>query len=186
MPNATEIKRGMILVIEGELFAVTEAQHITPGNWRGMVQATMKNIKTGSKLQRRFRSTETVETAFLDMKTVQYSYKDPAGYAFYDPQSYETIILTEDQVGDAVRYLRENDEAKITFHDGQPIGIDLPSSVVLTVTETDPGVRGDTVSNVFKPAKVETGIVVKVPLFIEQGEKIRVDTRTGEFLGRAN
>jgi len=186
LPNATEIKRGMVVVLDGELWSVVESQHITPGNWRGMVQATMKNLKTGSKLQRRFRSTESIEVAYLDLKTMQYSYKDPAGYAFYDPATYETVILTEEDVGDAVQYLKENDEVKVTFHDGVPIGLELPSSVVLTIKETTPGTKGDTVSNVFKTATLETGLVVKVPLFIEEGERVRIDTRSGEFQGRDN
>ncbi len=186
MPNATEIKRGMVLVMDGELWNVVESTHVTPGNWRGMVQVVMKNLRTGSKKQHRFRSTDTVETAFLDVMEMQYLYKDPAGYCFMDTGNYEQIILTDDEVGDAPKYLKENEVVKVTMHDGHPIGLELPPVVVLTITETDPGAKGDTVSNVFKPATTDTGLVVKVPLFIEQGEKIKVDTRTGEFQGRDN
>ena len=186
MPKATEIKRGMVLVMDKDLWNVIESQHVTPGNWRGMVQVVMKNLRTGAKRQHRFGSTEIVETAFLDKKPMQYLYKDAAGYCFMDTQNYEQTILTDDEIGDARNYLRENDEVVITFHEGLPIGLDLPPVVVLTIKETDPGAKGDTVSNVFKPATVETGLVVKVPLFIEKGEKIKVDTRTGEFQGRDN
>ena len=186
MPNATEIKRGMVLVMDGELWNVVESTHVTPGNWRGMVQVVMKSLKNGSKKQHRFRSTDTVETAFLDIKEMQYLYKDPAGYCFMDTENYEQIILTDDEVGDAPKYLKENEVVKVTMHDGLPIGLELPPVVVLIITETDPGAKGDTVSNVFKPATTDSGLVVKVPLFIEQGEKIRVDTRTGEFQGRDN
>jgi elongation factor P len=186
MPNATEIKRGMVLVIDKELWNVVDSMHVTPGNWRGMVQVTMKSLKTGSKKQHRFRSTDTVEAAFLDKKTMQYLYKDPAGYCFMDTTTFDQVILTEDEVGDAIKYLKENDEAMVTFHENIAVGLDLPAAVVLTITETTPGTKGDTVSNVFKPATLETGLVVKVPLFIEEGERVKVDTRSGEFLGRVN
>lgn len=184
--NATEIKRGNVLIIDGDLWNVMESTHVTPGNWRGMVQVTMKNIRTGSKKQHRFRSTDSVDVAFLDKKTMQYLYKDPAGYCFMDTTSYEQVILTDDEVGDAIKFMKENDEVMVTFHENIAIGLDLAPSVSLTITETSPGTKGDTVSNVFKPATVETGLVVKVPLFINIGERIRIDTRTGEFQGRDN
>ena len=186
MAKATEIKRGLVLKMDGDLWNVMEAQHVTPGNWRGMVQVVMKNLRNGAKRQHRFGSTEIVETAFLDKKAMQYLYKDAAGYCFMDTGNYEQVILTDDEIGEAKNYLRENDEAQITFHEGVPIGLELPPVVVLTITETTPGTKGDTVSNVFKPATVETGLVIKVPLFIEEGEKVKVDTRTGEFQGREN
>lgn len=186
MPNATEIKRGMVLIFEGELWNVVESTHVTPGNWRGMVQVVLKNLRTGSKKQHRFRSTDVVETAYLDIKEMQYLYKDPAGYCFMDVVNYEQVILTDDEVGDAPKYLKENEVIKVTYHDTTPVGIELPPVVILTVVETTPGSKGDTVSNVFKPATTDTGLVVKVPLFIVEGEKIRVDTRSGEFQGREN
>ncbi|MHC4821280.1 MAG: elongation factor P [Planctomycetota bacterium] len=186
MPNATEIKKGMVLQMDGVLWKVLESTHVTPGNWRGMVQVVMKNLATGSKKNHRFRSTDTVETAFLETRNMQYLYKDPAGFCFMDTENYEQEILTDDVVGDAIQYLKENDEAKVTFHEGAALGIELPPVVSLVITETMPGTKGDTVSNVFKPATVETGLVIKVPLFIEQGERVRVDTRTGEFQGRDN
>jgi elongation factor P len=186
VPKATEIKRGMVLVMDGELWNVIESTHVTPGNWRGMVQVVMKGLRTGSKKQHRFGSTEVVETAFLDKKKMVYSYKDAAGYSFMDVESYEQMILTDDEVGDAKYYLKENEEVVVTLHDGVAIGLELPPVVVLTITETTPGTKGDTVSNVFKDAMTDTGLKVKVPLFLVEGEKIKVDTRTGEFQGRDN
>jgi len=186
LAKATEIKRGMVLVMDKDLWNVIESTHVTPGNWRGMVQVTMKNIRTGSKRQHRFGSTEIVETAFLDKKKMQYSFKDSSGYSFMDVETYEQMILTDDEVGDAKFYLKENEEVVVTLHEGVAIGLELPSSVVLTITETTPGTKGDTVSNVFKDAMTDTGLKVKVPLFLTEGEKIKVDTRTGEFQGREN
>ena len=186
MPKATEIKRGMVLVMDGELWNVIESTHVTPGNWRGMVQVVMKNLMNGSKRQHRFGSTEVVETAYLDKKKMVYSYKDTAGYSFMDVESYEQMILTDDEVGDAKFYLKENEEVVVTLHDNVAIGLELPPVVVLTITETTPGTKGDTVSNVFKEAMTDTGLKVKVPLFLVEGEKIKVDTRTGEFQGRDN
>jgi elongation factor P len=184
--KATEIKRGMVLNWEGDLWNVIESNHVTPGNWRGMVQVTMKSLKGGTKKQHRFSSTEIVETAYLDKKKMQYSYKDAAGYVFMDSVSYDQMILTEDEIGDAKNFLIENEEVVVTLHEGIAIGLELPPSVSLKITETTPGTKGDTVSNVFKSATVETGLVIKVPLFIEEGERVKIDTRTGEFQGREN
>jgi len=142
LPKATELKRGMVVVMDGELWNVVEATHVTPGNWRGMVQVVMKGLKAGSKKLHRFSSTEVVETAFLDKKKMQYSYKDSAGYCFMDVETYEQTILTDDEVGEAKFYLKENEEVVVTFHDGVPIGLELPSSVVLVITETTPGTKG--------------------------------------------
>ena len=186
MAKATDIKRGLVLVMDGDLWNVIESNHVTPGNWRGMVQVTMKNIRTDSKKQHRFGSTEIVETAYLDKKKMVYSYKDTAGYSFMDVETYEQMILTDDEVGEAKFYLHENEEVVVTLYEGVAIGLELPSSVVLTITETTPGTKGDTVSNVFKDAMTDTGLKVKVPLFLTEGEKIKVDTRTGEFQGREN
>ena len=185
MAKATEIKRGLVLKMDGDLWNVLESQHVTPGNWRGMVQVVMKNLRTGAKKQHRFGSTEIVETAFLDKKVMQYLYKDAAGYCFMDTGNYEQMILTDDEIGEAKGYLKENDEVQITFHEGVPIGLELPPSVVLTIKETTPGTKGDTVSNVTKPARLETGAQVAVPLFVNVGDRIRVDTREGRYIARA-
>jgi len=186
VPNATELKKGMCIQMDGALWRVMDAQHITPGNWRGMVQATLRNLKTGAKHEKRFRSTEVIETAFIDVKEFQYLYseKDRGLHYFMDTESYEQVSLDDEMVADAMVFLIPNEVVKLELHDGTAVGIQLPASVVLTITATDPGTRGDTVTNTRKDATVETGHKIKIPLFIEQGEKVRVDTRTGEFMER--
>jgi len=186
LPNATDIKRGKILVIDGELWKVLDAQHITPGNWRGYVQATMRSLRSGSKDNRRFRSTDKVEFAFIETRELQYLYKDGNLHHFMDTESYEQSAIDEELLGDALSYMKESDTVNVEMHDGQPVGVVLPNTVELVVTETGPGTRGDTVSNVFKDATVETGLVIKVPLFVETGELVRVDTRTGAFVERVS
>lgn len=184
MPSATDIKRGKILILDGDLWKVLEAAHITPGNWRGYVQATIRNLRSGSKDNRRFRSTEKVEFAFIETRELQYLYKDGNLHYFMDTESYEQAPVEEELLGDALNYLRESDTVSMEMHDGRPVGVVLPNSVELEVTETGPGTRGDTVSNVFKDATLETGLVIKVPLYVDQGERVRVDTRTGAFMER--
>ena len=186
MPNATEMKKGMCIVMDGALWRVMDAQHVTPGNWRGMVQAVLRNLKTGAKHEKRFRSTETIETAFIDVKEFQYLYseKDRGLHYFMDIESYEQLSLDDEMIGDALPFLIANEVVKLELHEGAAVGIQLPASVVLKITETTPGVRGDTVTNTRKEATVETGHKIKIPLFIELGERVRVDTRTGEFMER--
>ena len=186
MPNATELKRGMCISMDGALWRVMESQHITPGNWRGYVQATLRNLKTGAKHEKRFRSTETIEPAFIDVKEFQYLFSEKARglHTFMDTESYEQISLDDEMVAEAMPFLIANEVVKLELHEGVAVGIELPASVVLTISETTPGTRGDTVTNTRKEATVETGHKIKVPLFIEQGEKVRVDTRTGEFMER--
>lgn len=184
MVSATEIKRGTVLKMEGELYLVVDFQHVTPGNWRGMVQAKLKSLKQGSVVQKRFRSTDKLEDIFLDHREMEYLYKDGDNYCFMDTENYEQISLPKEAVEGAIPYMTLNSKAKISFYEGKALSVELPTSVTLRIVETDPGMKGDTVVNVYKPAKMETGLVVKVPLFINSGELIKVDTRTGEFLGR--
>lgn len=186
MPNATDMKRGMVIQHEGDLWRCMDTMHVTPGNWRGMVQATMRNLRTGAKHEMRFRSTDKIEPAFIEMADMQYLFKERNLYTFMNTETYDQIQIDDELIGDAKQYLKENDVVKVQSHDGVAIGIELPASVVLKITETTPGVRGDTVTNTRKEATLETGIVVKVPLFINEGEKVRVDTRTGEFMERVN
>jgi elongation factor P len=176
----------MVILHEGDLWRCMDTMHVTPGNWRGMVQATMRNLRTGAKHEMRFRSTDKIEPAFIEMADMQYLFKERNLYTFMNTETYDQIQIDEELIGDARQYLKENDVVKVQSHDGVAIGIDLPASVVLTITETTPGVRGDTVTNTRKEATLETGIVVKVPLFINEGERVRVDTRTGEFMERVN
>lgn len=184
MLSATEIKRGTVLKMDGELYLVVDYQHVTPGNWRGMVQAKLKSMKQGSIVQKRFRSTDKIEDVFLEHRTMEYLYKDGENYCFMDTENYEQILLPKEAVADAMPYMTLNSQANIAFYEGKALSVELPTSVFLKIVETDPGMKGDTVVNVYKAAKLETGLVVKVPLFITNGEVIKVDTRTGEFLGR--
>ncbi|MEK7749504.1 MAG: elongation factor P [Planctomycetota bacterium] len=184
MLSATEIKRGTVIKIDGELYLVVDYQHVTPGNWRGMVQAKLKSMKQGSVVQKRFRSTDKLEDVFLEHRTMEYLYKDGENYCFMDTENYEQVLLPKEAVEDAMPYMTLNSQAKIAFYEGKALSVELPTSVSLKIVETDPGMKGDTVVNVYKPAKVETGLVVKVALCINNGEVIKVDTWSGEFLGR--
>jgi len=185
MATATNIRKGQILNFDGDLWVVLDRTHITPGNWRGYVQVVIKSLATGRKDNRRLRSTDKVDIAFIETREMQYIYSDNLGAHFMDLENYEQTALDADFLGDSLHYLKEGDEVKVNFHEDTPVGIELPTTVVLTVTEAEPGLKGDSVSNVFKPATLETGITLKVPNHIDQGEQIRVDTRTGEFVERA-
>ena len=185
MATGTDIRKGQILVVDEELWVVLDTDHRTQGNKRGYMQVVMKNVRTGRKDNRRFRSTDKVEVAFIDTKALQYLYRDNTGLHFMDTETYDQMILDLELAGDAVNFLKEGDLVTVTFHAGSPVGIELPASVSLEVKQTDPGIRGDSVSNVFKPATLETGLELKVPNHIDQGESVRVDTRTGEFMERA-
>ncbi|MCE9636882.1 MAG: elongation factor P [Planctomycetes bacterium] len=186
MPNATEMKKGMVIQHEGDLWRCLETQHVTPGNWRGMVQATLRNLRTGSKHEMRFRSTDKIEPAFIEIAQMQYSYKDRGFFVFMNTETFEETSVEAELLGEGVQFLTEGLVVNVQLHDGKPVGLDLPASVTLTVKETTPGVRGDTVNNTRKDAVLETGLAVKIPLFIGEGEKVRVDTRTGEFMERVN
>jgi elongation factor P len=185
LETATNIRKGQILNIDGELWVVLDREHRTPGNWRGYVQVTMKQLKTGRKDNRRYRSTDKVDIAFIETRELQYLFADNLGAHFMDTETYEQSALDRELIEDAMPFIKEGDLVKVSVHEGTPVGIELPTVVTLTVTETEPGVKGDTVSNVFKPATLETGHVLKVPNHIDQGELVRVDTRTGEFVERA-
>jgi elongation factor P len=184
LATATDIRKGQILVVDSDLWVVLDYTHLTPGNKRGHVQVTMRHLQSGRKDNKRFRSTDKIDVAFIETKPLQYLYRDGAGLHFMDTETYDQLPLDPELAADAVKYLKEGEVVKVSFHEGTPMGIDLPAAVVLEVTETLPGAKGDTVSNVFKPATLETGIEVKVPNYISQGEKVKVDTRTGEFLER--
>lgn len=183
--KASELKKGMIISDEGGLWAVIEMDHRTPGNLRAIYQSTLKNIVSGKLINKRFSPSDTVEQASLDSKKVQYLYTDHAGYHFMDSETYESITLSTDMVGTAKDYLKENLEAEVLYHDHHPVSIALPISVAFKITASAPGTRGDTSGRALKPATLETGLVINVPLFIDEGETILVDTRTGEYLGRA-
>ena len=185
MINATDIRKGLIIKIDGELFSVSGFQHVTPGKGRAHMQVSIKSLKQGNVTQKRFRSTDKVEDVFLEHIDMEYLYKDGEDFCFMNTENYEQVLLTKEVLGDTMLYITPNSKVKVSFYEGNTVGIELPASVTLKIIETDPGTKGDTVTNVFKPAKLETGHIIKVPPFINPGELVKVDTRTGQFLGRA-
>ena len=185
MINATDIRKGLIIKIDGELFSVSDFQHVTPGKGRAHMQVSIKSLKQGNVTQKRFRSTDKVEDVFLEHIDMEYLYKDGEDFCFMNTENYEQVLLTKEVLGDTMLYITPNSKVKVSFYEGNTVGIELPASVTLKIIETDPGTKGDTVTNVFKPAKLETGHIIKVPPFISSGELVKVDTRTGQFLGRA-
>jgi elongation factor P len=185
MIAATQIRPGMVIKFNNELHSVFSMVHRTPGNLRGFVQAKMRNLRSGSMIEHRFSSEDKIERVALDEQEMEYLYDDGEDYHFMNTESYEQMHLHKDMLGDGVQYLIPNMKVNIEFYEGKPISVELPPSVELTVVETEPGLKGATVSNVTKPAKLETGLVVQVPPFINQGERIRVSTSEGTYLERA-
>jgi elongation factor P len=182
---ATQIRRGMVIVFEGDPCKVIEFRHHTPGNLRAMVQTKLRNLRTGASFEHRFRSADTVERATLEQHEMEYLYSDGSQHHFMNTENYEQIALNEEDLGDAAQWLTPGLHIQAEFYEGSPIGISLPASLELTVTQTEPALKGATVSNVNKPATLENGVTIQVPPFINEGDRIRVDTRTGEYLGRA-
>ena len=184
MIQATQLKRGMCIKHDNDLYRVVEAQHKTPGNLRGLVQAKIRHLKSGSIIEHRFRSVDMVERAHLDETEMEFLYQEGDMYHFMNNESFEQIGLSADVLGEAVPYLISNIKLKIAMYEGRPVGIELPQNVEMTVVETEPSIKGGSVSNVGKPAKMETGLVVQVPAFISEGERIRIDTATGAYVER--
>lgn len=185
MINANDLKKGMAIKYNGDVAVVLEVQHRTPGNLRAFVQAIIRSVKTSKSSDVRFSSTEKVELVDMERKKLDFSYADKEGFHFMDPESYETVTFGENLVGNAKGFLVENLSVEILYAEGKAVELDLPSSVNLKVVESPEGLRGDTASNVTKPAVLETGKSIQVPLFIGEGEVIKVDTRTGAYMGRA-
>src|SRR6516164_7688054 len=185
MIASTQMRPGMVIKFNKELFSIFSVNHRTPGNLRGFVQAKMRNLRSGSMIEHRFSSEDRVERAILDEHEMEYLYDDGEYYYFMNSENYEQMHLTKDILGDAVDYLIPNLKVKVEFYEGKPMSVELPPTVDLTVVETEPGLKGATVSNVTKPAKMETGLVVQVPPFITEGEKIRVNTAEGTYQERA-
>jgi elongation factor P len=175
----------MCILFEKDICRVMNAQHVTPGNLRGFVQARMRNLRTGNSFEHRFGSTEKVERAILDTHQMEYLYSDPSGHHFMNQESYEQVTLDDETLGDSMLYLLPNTVISVDFHEERPVGIELPNTVTLEVVETEPGLKGATASSSYKPAKMETGLVVNVPPFIEVGTKILIDTRENKYLSRA-
>ena len=175
----------MVVIYNNELHSVFTMTHRTPGNLRGFVQVKMRNFRSGSMFEHRFASEDKVEKAQLEQAEMEYLYAEGDDYYFMDIATYDQIYLNKDMLGDSVGYLYPNLKVSVEFYEGKPISVDLPASVELTVVETEPGIKGATVSNVGKPAKMDSGLVVQVPAFISEGEKIRVSTTDGSYLSRA-
>lgn len=183
---ATNLRRGQVIQHEGELWIVVEVRHVKLSKGPGAMQAKIKNLKRGEHITYRFRSSDKIEVAFLDKRACEYLYQDGNAYVFMDLENYEQYHLAADLVGDLMGYIKPNTQVQVTFHESAPVTVELPSAVVLEVAETEPGMRGDTATNVFKPATLETGIAIKVPLHINKGDRVKVNTETGEFIERVN
>jgi elongation factor P len=184
--NANDLRPGMVIKHNNELFTIHKAEHRTPGNLRAFVQARMRNLRTGALIDHRFRSEDTVERAILDEIEMQYLYSDGDSYHFMNTANYEQIRLHKDVIGDRAPFLAPDVMIKVEYYEGRPVDIELPATVDLKVVQTGPGIKGGSATNVGKPARLETGLVVQVPPFINEGETIRVDTAEGTYLERAS
>ncbi|HCX84788.1 MAG TPA: elongation factor P [Micrococcales bacterium] len=185
MATTNDLKNGTVLNLEGQLWSVVEFQHVKPGKGPAFVRTKLKNVLSGKTVDKTFNAGLKVETANVDRRDMQYLYKDGDSFVFMDASDYEQIFVPEATVGDAANFLLENQAVIMALHEGNPLYVELPASVVLEVTYTEPGLQGDRSNAGTKPATIETGYEIQVPLFIEQGTKVKVDTRTGDYLGRA-
>src|SRR3954453_21093535 len=185
MISATQMRPGMVIKYNNDLYTIFSVNHRTPGNLRGFVQAKMRNLRSGTMTENRFSSEDKVEKAIMEEHEMEYLYDDGEYYYFMNIETYEQMHLMKDLLGDATQYLIPNLKVTVEFYEGKPISVELPATVDMTVVETEPGLKGSTVSNVTKPAKLETGLVVQVPAFIGEGEKIRVNTAEGTYQERA-
>jgi len=185
MIQATKLRPGVVIKHNGELYSIFSVTHRTPGNLRGFVQVRMRSLRSGNMADHRFSSEDRVERAVLDEHEMEYLYQDGDDYHFMNTETYEQTHLSKDTLGDSVQYLTPNLKIMVEFYEGKPIGIELPATVDMEVVETEPSFKGASVSNVMKPAKLETGLVVQVPPFVNQGDRIRVNTEEGTYQERA-
>lgn len=185
MISVNDLRTGLTVEVDGEIYSVVDFLHVKPGKGAAFVRTKLKNLRTGASVEKTFRAGERVARAHIELKQMQYMYSTGDEYFFMDMETYDQISLTKDDLGDAPKYLLENMTIGIQFYQGQAVGIDLPNTVVLEVVETEPGFKGDTATGATKPATLQTGITIQVPLFVEQGDLVKVDTRTGEYLSRA-
>jgi elongation factor P len=183
--QATRLRKGMLIKMGEDLFRVLELQHVTPGNLRGFVRVKLRNIRTGTLADQKLRSEDEIERATLDEKRMQYLYHDGSSYHFMDTETYEQIALTTEVLGDAMSYMVAESVIEMEFYGSEPVGIELPQTVDLRVVETTPAIKGATASAQLKPATLETGLVVQVPPFINEGDRVRVNTETGDYQSRA-
>jgi elongation factor P len=183
--STNDLKNGMTLALPDGLFTVLEFQHVKPGKGGAFVRTKLRNLRTGAVLERTYRADEKLEQAIIDKREMQFLYREGDQYVFMDATSYEQLQVPAATLGNAASYLKEGDSVVLELYGGDVVGVDLPAAVELTVTETEPGVQGDRVSGARKPATLETGLVVQVPLFVNPGDRVKVDTRSGEYLTRA-
>jgi elongation factor P len=186
MISSNDLRNGVTIIVDGQLWTVIEFLHVKPGKGSAFVRTRMKNVKTGTTLERTFRAGEKLERATVDNRQMQMLYNDADGYHFMDQESFENVTLQRDIIGGPADFLKDGMVVEMQFHDGTPIGVDLPAHVELRILETDPGFKGDTAQNAQKPAKLETGATVNVPLFVEAGDLIRIDTRDRRYIGRSS
>jgi len=184
MATTAEFRPGMTIRMDGELWTIVEFQHVNPGNWRAFVRAKLKSLKSGKVIETRFRAGEAIDPVRIETKKFQYLYHDGSGYVFMDKETYDQLSIEEHVLGDGAKFLKESETVEIAFNGSDIVSVEIPITVELQVVETVPGVRGDTATGAQKPAKVETGATVNVPLFINEGDKIKVDTRTGDYIER--
>ena len=185
MVSTNNLKNGMTLKLDGELWRVEYFQHVKPGKGGAFVRTTLKGVQTGKTVDRTFRAGEDVDQAILEKRVLQYLYREGDFYVFMDTQHFEQTPVAAEAIGDAARWIKEGDTLELVFHEDQVVDVNIPASVELEISETEPGLQGDRVSGASKPATLETGAVVQVPLFINEGERIKVDTRSGEYISRA-
>jgi elongation factor P len=186
MATSNDLKNGLVLNIDGQLWTVIEFQHVKPGKGPAFVRTKLKNVLSGKVVDKTFNAGVKVETANVDKRNMTYLYNDGSSFVFMDVDTYDQVTLSDAIVGDAAGYLLENQAAMVALYEGNPIYVELPASVVLEITYTEPGLQGDRSTGGTKPATLETGLQINVPLFVEQNTKVKVDTRTGEYLGRIN
>src|SRR5580692_10935685 len=186
MISSNELRNGVTIVVDGQLWTVIEFLHVKPGKGSAFVRTRMKNVKTGPTLERTFRAGEKLERATVDNRKMEKLYNDSEGYHFMDQETFENVTIGRDLIGDPADFLKDGMVVDVQFHDGAPIGVDLPAHVELRIVETDPGFKGDSATNVQKPAKLETGATVNVPLFVGEGDVIKIDTRDRRYIGRSS
>ncbi|HET9392406.1 MAG TPA: elongation factor P [Candidatus Rubrimentiphilum sp.] len=184
MISSNDLRNGITIVVDGHLWTVVEFQHVKPGKGSAFVRTRMKNVKTGATVERTFRAGEKLERAIVDNRAMQMLYNDADGYHFMDQETFENVTLQRDLIGGPADFLKDGMVVDVQFHDGLPIGCDLPAHVELRIVTTDPGFKGDTATGTSKPATLETGAVVNVPLFVNPGDTIRIDTRDRRYIGR--
>jgi len=183
--RVTEAKRGMVVRYEGELYQITKYDHLTPGNLRAIHHLNLKNLKNGRQKEVRMKTSDQLDIVYLDSRQSQYLFKDSLGFTFMDNESFEQFVLSAEVIGDTMQYITENSTVTVVFCENEALTVQLPPLVVLEIVQTEDAARGDTVSSVQKPAKCNTGLMIKVPAHIKKGEKVKISTETGEFMGRA-